>query len=109
MFGRRVNGKEGAIRIVELGAVIGQIEKWELIRETKGDDKPTGFFTFRAQLGYINKGLFADRDYTPVVFITTGRDQKTKKAKQYRLEQADGRSRTIDGRSLLMEGVKVCP
>lgn len=107
MFFSRVTGKVGEIRIVELGAVIGQLARWDLVREMK-DDKPTGLYTFRGELSYVNKALFSDRDYEPTVIVTTGRDRQTKKPRQYRLEQEQGRKRTLTGRSLLMEGVRVC-
>lgn len=104
---KSIKGREGVIRIVALGAVIGQTSSWELTREKVGDES-TAFFTFRAQLQYINPALFGDTDYHPKVFVTTGKDPQTRKPKQYRLEQAEGRKTSLEGRSLLMEGVKLC-
>lgn len=110
MFGRKVTGSDGAIRIVELGAVIGQVSKWSLTRETAGDDETsTGYFTFRAEMRYINAALFESSEYESTVFITTGKDRQTRQVQQCRLEQAEGRKVELKGRSLLMEGVKVCP
>lgn len=108
MLGNSVVGKEGFIRIEELGAVIGQLNKWSLHREKKNEEEMLTTFRFTGTLQYINPALFADPDYVPVVIITTDRDRRTKKPNQYRLEQAEGATRTLDGRSLLLEGVTLC-
>jgi hypothetical protein len=44
----------------------------------------------------------------PVVIITTDRDRRTKKPNQYRLEQPRDATRSLEGRSLLLEGVSLC-
>lgn len=107
---RNITGKEGSIKIVELGAVIGQFASWRLYQEKQqgDDDKYTKYFTFRAECEYINPDLFGDDDYHPEVFIVVKRDRRTRKVDQYRLEQAEGRKRSLDGRNLLMEGVTLC-
>ena len=104
MFASNVTGREGEIRIPGLGAVIGQLMKWSLVREVVGDT-PTGKYIFRADLKYINQALFNDTDYLPQVIITTAHDRKKGTKRQYRLELADGRRPKLNGRSLLMEGV----
>jgi hypothetical protein len=108
MFAKKVDGREGEIRIDSIGATIGQMNRWTLHRESV-NDASTGYFTFRAQMRYINQALFDDPDYVATVYIVTHRDKQTRKAAQYRLEQAEGRKTEIRGTSLLMEGVKVCP
>lgn len=108
MIGNTVVGKEGSIRIEELGAVIGQFSKWTLSREMKNEEEMLSTFRFAGTLQYINPTLFDDPDYVPVVLITTDRDRRTKKPNQYRLEQAEGATRSLDGRSLLLEGVTLC-
>lgn len=107
MFAKKVDGREGEIRIDSIGATIGQMNRWSLVRATK-DGESTGYFNFRAEMRYVNKALFEDPDYEPVVYITTHKDPKTRKGKQYRLEQAAGQKTTLQGTRLLMEGVKVC-
>ena len=108
MIGNSIKGKEGFIRIVELGAVIGQFQQWTLQREKKNEEEVLTTFRFTGTLKYINPALFNDADYVPVVFITTDRDRRTKKPNQYRLEQAEGATKSLDGRSLLLEGVTLC-
>lgn len=108
MFFKEVQGTEGEIRIPELGAVIGQFRKWKLAKEVKGDDTATGFYVFRAELKYINQALFNDRDYEHAIIVTTGRDRRARTKRQYRLELAEGRTANLKGRSLLMEGVRIC-
>lgn len=109
MFGSQVRGKEGLVRIEEIGATIGVISAWTLSREKKGEDKYLKTFRFQGTLKYINPALFHDEDYVPVVSITTDRDRRTKKANQYRLEINEDGTRSLDGRSLLMTGVSLCP
>ena len=106
---RTVTGKEGSIKIVELGAVIGQFGSWRLSREPVPgrDDEYTQLYTFQAECEYINPALFEDRDYSPQVFIITQRDRKTREETQFRLEQDEGRARSLSGRSLLMEGCRL--
>lgn len=109
MFFGSIVGKEGKIEITELGAVIGQFSKWTLRREKVpgSDDKFTEFYTFQGECQYINPALFNDDDYAPQVFIVTQRDRRTKQATQFRLTQEEGRSRSLTGRSLLMEGCRL--
>jgi hypothetical protein len=108
VIGNSVKGKEGFIRIDELGAVIGQFSSWEMSREKKSEEELLKTFRFRGVLQYVNPALFSDPDYVPVVIITTDRDRRTKKPNQYRLEQVEGATRSLDGRNLLMEGVSLC-
>jgi hypothetical protein len=108
LIGDTVIGKEGSIKIEELGAVIGQFTKWMLAREKKNEEVTLTTFRFTGTLQYVNPSLFNDPDYVPVVIITTDRDRRTKKPNQYRLEQAEGATRSLDGRSLLLEGVTLC-
>lgn len=108
MIGNTVQGKEGFIRIEELGAVIGQFSSWTLTREKKNEEEMLSTFRFNGTLQYVNPALFDDPDYVPVVIITTDRDRRTKKPNQYRLEQPEGATRTLEGRSLLLEGVTLC-
>ena len=104
---QNVTGTQGAIRIVELGAVIGQFKKWRLDRMKVGEDDFGKFWAFKAELAYINPTLFRDPDYSPQVFVVTGRDKRTRKDKQYRLVQAEGYAPVLNGRNLLMEGVEL--
>jgi hypothetical protein len=99
----RVEGREGEIRIPALGALIGQFQKWSLVR--RGQDSPgEGLYDLRAELSYVNPHLWNDPDYTKVIRITFSR------GKQYRLEQTlEGARVALEGRSLLVEGVKLWP
>lgn len=86
---RSITGKEGTIRIVELGAVIGQFANWKLQQERQGgsDDHYTKYYTFRGECQYINPELFNDDDYKPEVFIVVQRNRKTRQTEQFRLDQ----------------------
>jgi hypothetical protein len=104
-----ISGKVGSIKIVELGVVIGQFNSWRLSRQrqTGSDERFTEFYTFQAECEYINPALFEDADYRPQVFITVQRDRKTRREEQFRLQQDDGHTRSLNGRSLLMEGCRL--
>jgi len=104
-----VSGKEGSIKIVELGAVIGQFSSWRLSKERKKDreDEFTELYTFQGECQYINPSLFYDEDYSPQVFLVVQRNRRTKKEEQFRLDQEPGKTRKLDGRSLLMEGCRL--
>jgi len=106
LFGTSITGKEGFIRIDEIGATIGVFASWRLDREKKGEDKYADTFRFNGTLQYVNPTLFSDEDYAPVVTITASRDRRANKSKQFRLE---GGTRALTGRSLLMTGVTLCP
>ena len=108
MFGTSISGKEGFIRIEEIGATIGVFATWRLDREMKGEDKYADTFRFNGTLQYINPTLFNDEDYAPMVTITASRDRRMNKSKQYRLELGEGGTKTLNGRSLLMTGVTLC-
>lgn len=111
MFGNTIVGKEGAIRIDEIGATIGIFETWKLAREKhpQNDEKYLETYRFNGSLKYINPALFNDEDYSPAVIITVSRDRRAGTVKQYRLEPQEGGTTTLKGRSLLMTGVKLWP
>lgn len=103
-----ISGKEGTITIVELGAVIGTFNSWRLSRERKQDrDDYEQTFRFQGELQYINPALFADEDYRPQVIVTVARNKKTKREEQFRLVQDEGHVKSLNGRSLLMEGCRL--
>ena len=104
-----ISGKEGTIKIVELGAVIGQFSSWRLSKERKPDreDEFTELYTFQGECHYINPSLFHDEDYLPQVFITVQRKRRGRDEAQFRLQQEEGKTRSLSGRSLLMEGCRL--
>jgi hypothetical protein len=103
-----ISGKEGFIRIEEIGATIGVFSAWRLDRERKNEERYAETFRFNGTLKYINQALFEDDDYSPVVTINFRRDRHTKKVKQYRLDRSDGSAIELKGRSLLLTGVTPC-
>lgn len=101
---RRIEGKHGKVAVPSIGLEIGQMEYWLL---TRREDTPSGSeeWDLRAAFSYINAFAFekrADR----VVSIWLGDPRRG--GEQFRLEVATGRT-VLDGRSLLMERVKLCP
>lgn len=107
---KSISGREGFIEIAKLGAVIGQLSQWRLYRDKlpNDDEHYSGTFTFQAECEYINPVLFNDPDYDQSVVVIVKRDRKRRVEEQYRLEQEQGQKRTLTGRSLLLEGVRLC-
>lgn len=108
MFGTSIKGKEGYVRIDEIGATIGVFAAWSLDREKKGEDKYADTFRFNGTFKYINPSLFNDEDYSPIVTITTDRDRRKRTVRQFRLDIGETGTKTLNGRSLLMTGVTLC-
>ena len=102
-----INGAEGSIRIRALGSTIGKMASWTLKRRRGRDDELTddGLWDLRANMVYLNAALLADPDYTHEVRVVI--DRRT--GKQYRVEQQPGFEPKVQGITLLMEGVKLCP
>lgn len=96
------NGTSGKIDVPAMGLLIAEIRSWELTRREEvlpGE----GEFTFRASFEHISDWLFNDKDLDHRIVIEIGR------GKQYRLETDDDTRTVLDGLSLLMERVKLCP
>lgn len=97
---QKLSGVDGFVKIEALGALIGQMGTWTLTR--RGDDGPKeGWYDLRAVFSYINPHLWADDDYAKTVVIKLGKQQ-------FRLEQEPEFASHLEGRSLLMEGVRMC-
>jgi len=96
----------GRIHIPDLGAPVGDIVSWTLVR--RGDakidhrDPEADFFDLHAVFSFINKPLFEDPDYHKEVLIWR------KGMQQQRVEQDPGARTVLSGRSLIMERVKLC-
>lgn len=98
---QQMSGREGTAQIVELGAVIGEIQQWSLKRRPKnGVEGESDLWDLRATFTRVNAHLFDDPDYRVTVTVRFSR------VKQYRLEQEKGHKVLLQGRSLLMEGVR---
>jgi len=107
MLVNKIVGAEGKVELPELGAVVGQFQKWTVSKERKEDGTATGRLKFRGELKYINKSLFNDPDYERQVIITLQRDRRARTKKQYRVDLMDSGKVSLQGRVLLMEGVQL--
>jgi hypothetical protein len=106
MYLRKLTGTEGQIKIPSLGAVVGTISSYSLVRlETAGPDD--GQFRFSAALSYFNKHLF-ENPMSKDIVITFGRDPSGHK-KQYRVEVSPTGRMELQEMTLLIEGAKLCP
>jgi hypothetical protein len=90
----------GTVEIPFLGAKVGELNQWTLQR--RGDTGPeAGLYDLHASFSFVSDALWNDDEYEKVIFLNL--NQTT----QYRLEK-DPASRTVrEGRSLLIERVKI--
>lgn len=101
---KRISGIYGEVTIPSIGLHIGTMEDWTL---TRREETPPGLgeWNLRAVFSYVNTFAFNSEDWKKEIRITLG---DKRRGKQYRLEPTNGRT-VLDGRSLLIEGVTLCP
>jgi hypothetical protein len=92
----KVVGKEGRVKMPDLGAVVGWFSSWELTKAKPLDST----YIFRATFGHVNKVLWDQDKYRRVITIDLS------KSKTYQL--AGGGEPTISGTTLTIEGVSLC-
>jgi hypothetical protein len=100
---RAVRGIEGEVTIPALGATIGTFAKWTLARS---EDSHSGEseFVLRGAFSYINPTLWEEDSLTKRFTIRLGRG-----GQQYMLIQKPDRKTVLEGLSIIMEGVTLCP
>ena len=98
---KRLYGSFGKIDVPSVGLLIGEMSSWDLQRrEEVPPDK--GEYVLRASFSHLSAWMFNDPQLSHRIVIEIGRGQ------QYRLEADDDARTVLDGRSLLIEGVKLC-
>jgi hypothetical protein len=99
---QKINGVKGEVRIASLGALIGTMSQWSLVRRggEDGAEGGDGLYDLRAVFSYLNPHLWADEDYDKEIVVTLGR------SKQFRIQGHDGET-VLVGRTLLMKGVSL--
>lgn len=101
---KRWEGKYGKVAVPSIGLEIGLMDYWML---TRREDTPSASeaWDLRAIFSYINQFAWEKRQADRWVQVSLGDPKRG--ARQYRLEETGGRT-VLDGRSLLMERVKLC-
>lgn len=95
VFANSISGVEGQVTVPTAGALIGYFANWTLKSED-GDS-----YLFRGNLSYINEAAWNEEEMVKRITVDIG------KGKTYIL---DGSSETtLEGRSLVMKGVTLCP
>lgn len=99
-----MEGRHGNVDAPSIGLNIGLMEYWSL---TRREDTPSGVevWDLHAVFSYVNKFAFERPGINRVVTVWLGNPRRG--GKQFRLEETGGRT-DLDGRSLLMEKVKLC-
>ena len=96
------NRPAGVVDIPFLGAKVGEFDSWSLRR--RGDEgSDAGLYDLQASLSFISKPLWEDDEYEKRVVVALS------PTNQYRLEQVPEMRTVLQGKSLLIEGVKLCP
>lgn len=100
-----IQGREGEVRIEDLGVLVGTFEKWSLRR--RGDDGPgAGLYDLSAVFSYVNPHLWAEEEYKKTITVVLVLENRKE---VFRIEQEPGYEVQLDGRrSLRMQGVKLC-
>ena len=100
---RSITGREGQIQIDDFGVVVASMTMWTLTR--RGEDGPdAALYDLNAALSFVNPALWEDEDYEKSVSLVIARGKPP-----YGLKQEPGFKRLLQGKSLLMEGVSLCP
>jgi hypothetical protein len=96
------NRPAGVVDIPFLGAKVGEIDNWSLRR--RGDEgADASLYDLHAAFSFLSKPLWEDDEYDKRIVVSLNPQQ------QYRLEQVPGQRTVLQGKSLLVEGVKLCP
>lgn len=100
---KAVRGIDGEVSIPALGATIGTFAKWTLTRSEDGHSNESEF-VLRGAFSYLNPVLWEDETLTKRMTIRLGRD-----GHQYLLVQKPDRRTVLEGASIIMEGITLCP
>jgi hypothetical protein len=96
------NRPAGIVDIPFLGAKVGEFDNWTLIR--RGDVGPdASLYDLHAAFSFISRPLWDDDEYKKRIVVSLS------PSKQYRLEQVPEMRTVLQGKSLLIEGVTLCP
>ena len=95
------NRPAGVVDIPFLGAKVGEFESWSLRR--RGEEGPdAGLYDLRASFSFLSRPLWEDDEYEKRVVVSLS------PTNQYRLDQVPEMRTDLQGKSLLIEGVKLC-
>lgn len=95
----QINGRDGNIEVVGLGAVIALIQQWTLTRRADpGSDEPT--WDLRASFSYQNETLIKNAGLRRR--LTLKFDSKT----TYEAEAIDGVEWVLENNGLMIKGVR---
>jgi hypothetical protein len=102
MLFKQITGIYGSVTIPAVGLNIGTMGSWTLTRREETPPE-LGEWDLHAEFSYINEFAWSAEGYAKEITVVLGHP---KKGTQYRLELTDGRT-VLDGRSLLIEGVRL--
>jgi hypothetical protein len=97
---RRLEGRNGRAEIPRLGVRAATLSSWTL---TRRDGAEAEFYDLHAVCSMVLSALFTDPEYgrEVVVFVQLGKGQS------YRLDPQPGQRMVLQGKSLLMEKVRL--
>lgn len=96
------NRPAGIVDIPFLGAKVGEFDSWQLHR--RGDEgADAALYDLHASFSFLSRPLWDDDEYDKRIVVSLSPTQ------QYRLEQVPEMRTVLQGKSLLIEGVTLCP
>jgi hypothetical protein len=101
VYFKRIWGELGKIDVPAVGLLVGEMTRWDLQRREE-ISPGKGEYDLRASFSTLSGWMLSDPSLRTRIVIEIGRGQ------QYRLDADDDARTVLDGRSLLIEGVKLC-
>jgi hypothetical protein len=100
----RLTGRFGEVTVPAIGLKVGTMDSYDL---TPREDAPpgSGEWELRAVFSYMNQHAWNSSDLTKRITIDVGNPRKG--GKQYRLTPTETARTVLNGRSLLIQGVKL--
>jgi hypothetical protein len=99
---KQIQGRDGKVTIPGLGALVGTFTNWNLTR--KGEDGGNAeLYDLHGVLSFVNQALFEDPTYVKSVEVTLS------KSLNIRLQTDENTKTVLNGRALVMEGVRLWP
>lgn len=99
---KTLRGNEGKVTVPHLGALVGTFTSWNL--ERRGDEgEEAELYNLAGVLSFVNKALFEDDSFEKSVEV------RLSKSLSIRLKTEERTKTALNGRALVMEGVRLWP
>lgn len=100
---KSIRGRDGEVTIPAIGASVGDFREWHLARREDPRSGKPGVLTLRAVFRYVNPALFNEPSLRKQFIVQLDRKRK------FRVDQDPAKKPVLEGLTLTMEGVTLCP